>query len=508
MLTINSKLKPQNSSDLFDTSYLTADLKGRSVRGGAITVVSQACKFILKTGSTVVLARILTPADFGLIAMVTAVTNFALMFRDLGLSSATVQRAEINHDQVSTLFWVNAALGVSVAAVVFALAPAVAWFYDDPRLTPVTMALATTFIFGGLTVQHQAMLQRHMRFLAIGVVEIVAMAIAVAVAIIAGLFGAGYWSLVFMHIALAVATAAGKWIAFPWLPGRPKRRIGTKKMLGFGGFITANSIVNYISRHLDHVLIGKLSGSVALGYYSRAYALLLLPLTQIRGPIGSVAIPALSRLQEDSVNYRLFYSQVIYFMSFFSMPVTAFLIVMSSQVIEIVLGEQWLAASSIFAILGIFGLVYTVWTSQGWLFVTTNQTHRMFRLGLVDGLLLIGSISVSAGHGPTAVAFAVTVCRLSLFIPSMWYASRGTPVTLRIILNAFRTPLLASLIMASAVFSLNTFLIYGFNPASQLFITFCVGIAVYFVACCMIEWSIEPILRLIKVVKILKKHKS
>ncbi len=151
-------------NNFFDTEYLKADLKGRSVRGGAVTMAAQGIKFFLQIGSTVVLARLLTPEDFGLIAMVTAVTGFVMMFKDMGLSMATVQRAEIDHAQISTLFWINVVLSLAFMLLTATLAPAIAWFYSEPRLTWITLALAGAFIFSGFTVQHQALLRRQMNF--------------------------------------------------------------------------------------------------------------------------------------------------------------------------------------------------------------------------------------------------------------------------------------------------------------------------------------------------------
>lgn len=121
----------------FDTEYLKTDLKGRSVRGGAVALSARVVKLALQIGSTMVLARLLTPADFGLIAMVAAVTNFALMFKDVGLSMATVQMSDINHKQISTLFWINTGVGLLITALFVASAPAVAWFYGEPKLTAI-----------------------------------------------------------------------------------------------------------------------------------------------------------------------------------------------------------------------------------------------------------------------------------------------------------------------------------------------------------------------------------
>src|SRR5271165_2594094 len=154
---------PQQLSDAFSTEHLHADLKGRSVRGGLLTLTSQGAQFLMQSISTVVLARLLTPADFGLVAMVATITGLGQAFADLGLSEATIQRKEINHDQVSILFWINAAIGLALTFVTMVLAPVLASFYRDPRLINITLVLSFTFLIGGLRVQADAILKRQMR---------------------------------------------------------------------------------------------------------------------------------------------------------------------------------------------------------------------------------------------------------------------------------------------------------------------------------------------------------
>ncbi len=182
-------------ADRFDTANLTKDLARRTIRGGAVTLTAQGAKFVLRMGSMAVLARLLTPADFGVIAMVTVITGFVEMFKDAGLSTATVQRATITHAQISTLFWINVALSVGVTATVAGLAPAIAWFYDDPRLTAVTLTLAGTMIFGGLAVQPQALLRRQMQFGRLATIEIASLVAGIGTACAMAVQGFGYWGL-------------------------------------------------------------------------------------------------------------------------------------------------------------------------------------------------------------------------------------------------------------------------------------------------------------------------
>src|ERR1700679_2648142 len=148
----------QQTSDAFSTEHLHADLKGRSVRGGMLTLTSQGVQFVMQSVSTIVLARLLTPADFGLVAMVTAITGLGQGFADLGLSEATVQREKISHRQVSTLFWINVSIGLALMLVAAGLAPVLALVYREPRLKDIGFLMSLTFLIGGLRVQHDALL--------------------------------------------------------------------------------------------------------------------------------------------------------------------------------------------------------------------------------------------------------------------------------------------------------------------------------------------------------------
>ena len=216
-----SFLKRGETKNFFDTEHLKFDLKERSIRGGAVTMTSQVIKFFLRTGSTVVLARLLTPQDYGLVAMVTAITGFVAMFKDMGLSMATIQRAEINHAQVSNLFWINVALSIALALILVGAAPIISWFYGDSRLSWITIAIGGTFIFSGLTVQHQALLSRQMLFTTIAIIEILSMIIGITVGIALAWYGAGYWALVAITATSALSSMILVWSFYGWRPGKP-----------------------------------------------------------------------------------------------------------------------------------------------------------------------------------------------------------------------------------------------------------------------------------------------
>jgi len=492
---------------LFSTEHLKADLKGRSVRSGAVTVAAQGAKFVLQMGSTVVLARLLTPQDYGLIAMVLAVTGFVMMFKDMGLSMATVQKAEINHGQISTLFWINVLLSSGIMLVTAALAPAIAWFYGEPRLIWITLALAGAFIFGGLTVQHQALLRRQMRFGSLALIQIISLLVSILAAIIAAWYGAGYWALVIMYLAEAISGFIAVWVFCGWRPGLPVRRTGVRSMLAFGGYLTGFNFMNYFARNADNMLIGRFCGSSPLGMYSKAYSLLMLPLQHIRQPIAAVAIPALSRLQNDPELYRRYYYRAISTIAFISMPLVAMLAALSEEIIGIVLGNQWTDAAIIFKILALVAFVQPVTGTVGWIFVSLGQTKRLLYWGLISVPIIVLSFIIGLPWGPMGVATSYAICTLfTLTVPALLFAFRYSPINLVGFFKAVRCPLTISLIMYASLELAKYYLAFR---SSVWTILYCSITALLVTILCLIFWprARDEALDTLRIVKMLQRPK-
>jgi PST family polysaccharide transporter len=412
--------------EFLSTERLKADLGRRTARGGAVTVTSQGLKFVISMAATVVLARLLTPQDYGLVGMVVIVTGFVLLFKDLGLSSATIQKEDLSRQQVDTLFWVNVALSVFITLLTMGLAPLVAWFYGEPRLTAITVVFAVGFLFGGLAVQHEALLRRQMRFTALAVTDFVSLGAGLAVGIPLAWYGAGYWALVVNQLVTGLVYAACVWAACGWRPGPPRRGSGVRPMLAFGSNLTGFTVVNYFARNLDNMLIGRYWGSVQLGLYAKAYQMLLLPIDQINTPITAVAMPALSRLTGEPERYRQAYVRLVEKVAMVTMPLVAYMVVTSDWVVRVVLGPQWGETALIFSILGIAGVVQPVASTTGWLFVSQGRTREMLRWGLIGPPLLILSIVAGLPWGAVGVATSYTAGYVCITTPLLfWYVGRA-----------------------------------------------------------------------------------
>jgi len=409
-------------------------------------MVAQVFKFGLTMGSSMVLGRLLIPQDYGLVGMVTAVTGFVSLFKDLGLSMATVQKDEINHEQVSTLFWVNMALSLTTALITVAIAPAIAWFYHEPRLTWITFVSAVGFIFGGLGVQHSALLNRQMQYKVLMFNDILSMLIGVVAGIVAAWYGYGYWALVIIPLASGIVSTAGVWIACGWRPGLPTTGFGSRSMLAFGGNLTGFSTINYFARNLDNVLIGRYWGAQQLGLYARAYQLLLLPIAQINAPISSVAVPTLSRLQHDPQQFRHYYLKALSIVTFLTMPLIVFMIVASEEIIGVILGSEWGGASILFRLLSISAIVQPICNTTGWLYISRGKTDRMLKWGLFSSSWLVASFFVGLPHQASGVALSYAIGMLLQAAPCVYYATRGTSITIFDVMQAVMQTFVSSVV--------------------------------------------------------------
>lgn len=502
MKNVSSKV---NNEQYFNTDHLKADLKGRSVRGGAVTLAAQASKFILQMGSTVVLARLLVPEDYGLIGMVTVVIGFAGLFKDLGLSTATIQKSEINHKQVSNLFWINFAISCATGLVVAGLAPAIALFYKEPRLTWITLALASSFLFGGLTVQHQALLQRQMSFTSLAKIDITSMLVGVVTAIISALYGLGYWALVLMQITSSIANVVGVWVVCSWRPGVPLRGSGIRSMLAFGGNMTGFNLVNYFSRNLDNVLIGQYWGPQQLGLYAQAYKLVLLPVQQINSPITNVALPALSSLQREPEKYRRYYYKAILSISCLGMPMTGFLLASADKVILTLLGEQWLGAVPIFQLLMPAAFNATIGIGQGWVYQSLGMVDRQLRWGIVSSILNVILFAIGVRWGAIGVAAAYGLSRPFFIVAGFAYCFKGTPLRLTELARTLFQPCFASIGAAAILIGINILLPAGINDLIALLIDFVLYSLLYFVIWMVLPNGKSTLFEMLHIIKTLKK---
>jgi len=411
------------------TDHLLKNLKGRTISGGLVTVISQGFQFALNMASLTILARLLTPRDFGLVAMVMTIMSFLQVFKDAGLSAATVQKEGITQAQVSNLFWVNIGLSGAVTLCVACSAPLIAWFYGEPRLIPITLALSLTFVLSGSSVQHLALLNRRMQFKTIALIQVGSMSIGVAIGLGMAWLNYGYWSLVGLNMGTALSTFAFTWMFSPWRPQFFTRRSKTRPLLNFGASLAAGTFLHNLSRGTDSLLVGRFFGADAIGIYSRGTVLLIRPLDQIMVALNSVFVPALSRLQTQPERYRLAFLKVFEAIALVSFPLTALLLALAHPLTLVLLGPKWDKAAVIFACFTLVAVFYPLNNVASWLFATQGRGRESLVGFSISSVIAVMSFVVGLPFGPAGIAGSYSIACLVLLLPIRFYiAGRRGPV--------------------------------------------------------------------------------
>jgi PST family polysaccharide transporter len=454
-------------------------LKGKSVRGGMLTLTNQGVGFVLQTGSTMILARLLSPKDFGLQGMVVAMTGVLGLFRDIGLGAATVQRAEITHKQLSTLFWINIAVGAGLTVLGVVLAPILVIFYKEPRLFWITIVSASTFLLSGFSTQHGALLVRDMRYATISKIGISSAVVSSAVGITMAARGYGYWSLVVMALCGPCILSFGSWFAVPWRPGKPSRGCGVRSMLRFGGTVTLNQLVVYVGYNAEKILLGRFWGAAALGLYGRAYQLLNLPLQQLHNSMYSVAFPALSRIQNDTERLCRSFLKGYSVLLSLSVPVTLTSALFSDEIIKILLGPKWAEAGPILWLLTPTILVFAMINPFGWFLVATGRTGRSLKMAFLICPSVILGIALGMRHGPKGVAMGYSSAMCILLVPVVAWAIHGTGITARDYWQAARRPLLAGLFAVGCGLAFKTAFGSILSPIPRLILGLAIVFSIY-----------------------------
>ena len=402
----------------------------RAARGALVTLTAQALKILVQLASVVVLARLLAPHDYGLVAMVLALIGVGEIFRDFGLSSAAIQAQTFSTAQRATLFWINGAIGLALALIVVLVAPLIATFYGEPQLENIARALAPVFVANGFATQYRASLVRDLRFRALAVADISSAALGLGTAIVAAMLGLGFGALILQQLAQAVCLLVVLAAAARWLPGIPRRGTPVRQFLGFGGNLVGSQLVGYLANNIDTVVIGYRFGAGPLGIYSRAFQLLMTPLNQVRSPLTSVALPVLSRLSEDPARFARYVSLGQRALGYTLVAALALVAAASEPLTAVLLGPQWLSAAPILRLLAIAGIFQTLAFVGYWVYLARGLTRTLLHYSIASAVIRVTCILIGSQWGVLGVAIGYAVAPALSWPLSLWWLSRrsGMPV--------------------------------------------------------------------------------
>jgi O-antigen/teichoic acid export membrane protein len=429
-------------------------LKTRTVRSIGWSATLQIARLLMLVLISAILARLLTPSDFGLIAMITVFSSFVAIFSDFGLTSAIVQKKEISDETLSSTFWISVGLGALLTTALAASAPLIAAFYSEPRLTPLVVFISITFFIASFGNVQSALLTKSMNFKALAIIGICAIGISGPISVFLAFSGYGVWSLAWNTVLSTLITVVLTWLYSRWVPHFLLGLRHVKGLLRFGANLTGFSFLNYFARNLDNLLIGRFLGPAPLGFYNLAYNLLLLPLSNITDVIGRVMFPALSIIQHDKQMVREAYVTANRYIAVVSFPLMIWILVTAPQLIRVVYGPKWISVIPLIQILALASMEQSVGATVGWIFLSQGRTDVLLKVSIFTTSAVTISFAVGLRWGVEGVVIAYTIAAYLLAYPIFAVAFRLIDLKVRYFLAQLRSIVLATLILGITAFLL------------------------------------------------------
>lgn len=441
---------------------------------------SQVSRQIIAFVTTIVMARQLSPSDYGLMGMATVITRFIRMFRDMGTSSAMIQRKHTSEELFSSVFWLNVASGLAFMGLLCLGAPLISGFYREPRLTFLLYALSPGFVISSLGMLQNALLQRTMKFDALAKIEIFSTLGGGIVGVFMAVKGMGVWSLVFLNLTGAFLTTACLWGSSNWRPKCHFLWNDIKGIFSYSLNLTGFNIINYFGRNADYLLIGRYLGAQDLGIYTLAYQLMLYPLRNITNVVARVMLPVLSRVQDDNMRFRSIYLKVCTGIAFITFPMMMGMWGTAAPLILSVVGEKWMGVVPVIKILAPVGMLQSVAATVGSIYQAKGRTDWMFLWGIISTVVVTVGFAVGIFWGIVGVAWSYFVSiTVILGGPAFILAFRLIDLKLSDFLITMLRPLFCSLIMLIFVVMVRNLVAWQFRPVFELLVLVFCGILSY-----------------------------
>lgn len=415
-----------------------------SISNARWILLSQAMRIVVQLISLAVLSRLLSPAEYGLMAMCTVVMNFAYLLRDMGTAAAVIQRETLTDDMTSTVFWFNVGTGFALCLFLVLLAPMIAALFKTPAVTPVLWMLALVFPISSSSAVHQALQERGNHFRIIARVEGTSSLIGLIVALILAYMGLGVYALAFQLLAAFAAGTIQFWFASSWRPSWRWSQPEFMSLLGYSGNVTGFTIINYFGRNADSMIIGRVLGEVALGIYAQAYRVMMFPLQSMTYVANRALLPVMSRKQNEPAQIGQLYLRSLGMIATITAPLMAGLWLLRDPFVYVVLGDQWGEVATLLAWLAPVGLIQAVVNTNGTVFLATGRTDRLMRLGLCNTALQLTAFFIGTRWGIEGLAACYLVANLMNFLPAFYFTLKEVNATMLDLTKALWQPLTAA----------------------------------------------------------------
>lgn len=401
-------------------------------RSGPIYLLSRrGAALVISFLTTLTIARLLTPRDYGLAAMSTVVLAFMQTFRDFGLTNATLRKGHIDQEELSFLFWFNTFATLAMALLIAAASPLIANFYAEPAVRDIVLVTLIGFVVGGCSLQHNAIMRRDLRFGMVAAVDTFSLLAGFIVGLTVAFLRRDYWALVASGLAQSFVSAIINIWATRWQPGRPRMIAEAGELFRFGANSSLYSLLNFASRYSSTIMIGRWLGPVSLGHFNRAYDLYQLPFNNLLRPIAQSTLPVLARLRPTPDLYRINYLAYVERLSCTLIPACVTLSFCGVPLVHLLLGDKWTVAGELLSILApalaVYGVIYPISD----LLVSQGRSADMRTIGIWDLGLRTAGVAAGLNFGLDGAAFGFTCATLLMMPMRIQIAGRTGPVTRR-----------------------------------------------------------------------------
>jgi PST family polysaccharide transporter len=457
----------------------TGGYRTRAVRALTWNVAGRFAVQGVRLGFGIALARLLSPGDYGLLAMVTLLLQFGASIADLGFGDALVQKRDLSERHRSAVFWLGTVSGVGLTAATVVFAPWVAAFYEVEELTPLARALAPIFLLGALETVPRAMVERRLDFRRVIQVECVAAAIAGSVAVALAWRGLGVTSLVVQLLLAAALEDAMFFAASGWRPRWDWSRGALGELIGFGRNRVMTRTFGYWSRHVDELLVGKLLGVTAIGLYTRAFNLIQVPVVYVSRAAAEALFPSLAEIQDDVARVRRTHVRTTAAVALVTVPMCCGLAALAEPVVLGLFGEQWRGMIPLVRILSVSALAQSITGLSSSVFLSQGRPDLHLRVAVLQSLGTVVAVLIGRAWGVTGVATGFTVAALLVAVPTLHLAGRLVGATVADVVRPLGSIFVTGAVMGAAVLSVDRWALAGWASVERIAAGVAVGVVVY-----------------------------
>lgn len=463
-------------------------LRGRVLRGLGWKVATQVVLQGSRAIVSVALARLLLPEEFGLAMMAVVVSTLALIFSDMALGAALIQRKELTQGDRSTVFWLSVIVGSVFTAACALLAGPLAALYDEPRVESLFVLISPVFVLTALGSTHTTLLTREMDFKSLEIRMMLGTLAGAAVGVTAAAMGVGSEAIIIQYLITAATSTVLVWVTLRW---RPSLIFSTATLRSLGGYsarVFGSRVLFYVSRNADSLLIGRFLGPAALGAYTVAYNVMLVPFSKLAGPIQEVMFPAMARIQDDRRRIGSIWLRVNHIVAAFALPGMLGLIVIAPEFVSVVLGDRWQAAVTPIQILAWVGVLQSLVRLNGSVQQACDRTDVMFRWSLLIASANLVAFAVGVSWGIVGVAVAYALTNTLLQPVNVWLTGRIVGISLATFCRNLAGTVRATAVMLAAIVPLRQLLVAeDVADSLRLAAVAVVGGAVYALAAALLD---------------------